>query len=214
MGRALCRHPCERAFHRVYSPFITVCRAGKASRPHFIPPLAGLQRPASALMWDGLPYQRFFQYEEDRVTEEVPFYQDGLYFSCQQGCAACCKIPGRVEIDEQDIGRMAEALGMTHNRFAATYVRKVSGQLLLRERDDAACVMLGEDDRCMVHAVRPLQCRTYPFWDEVLANDFTWILEKDLCPGLDKGRWFSREEIDALRRGQAQTGGFNEGAEG
>ncbi len=155
-----------------------------------------------------------FQNKEDRVTEEVPFYQDGLYFSCQQGCAACCKIPGRVEIDEQDIGRMAEALGMTHNRFAATYVRKVSGDLLLRERDDGACVMLGEDDRCMVHAVRPLQCRTYPFWDEVLANDFTWILEKDLCPGLDKGRWFSREEIDALRRGQAQTGGFNESAEG
>ncbi len=148
------------------------------------------------------------------MAENTPFYQDGLYFSCRAGCAACCKIPGRVEINEQDVERMAAALDMPRNRFAARYVRKVQGELLLRERDDHACVMLDEDDRCMVHAVRPLQCKTYPFWDEVLANDFTWILEKDVCPGLDRGRWFSREQIDALRRGEAQTGGFDENHEG
>lgn len=139
----------------------------------------------------------------------TPFYynEDGLCFTCQRQCAACCKIPGRVEISEEDAVRMAAHLGMKADAFHRKYTR-VKNRLLLKERDDGSCVMLGKDDKCMVYPVRPRQCSSYPFWDEILANDFTWLLEKNMCPGIDVGKKYSPEEIDAIRIDKAKTEGY------
>lgn len=147
-------------------------------------------------------------YPDDEQAPE-PFYyrEDGLCFSCQPNCAACCKIPGRVEITDEDAARMAKHIGVKTDVFHKKYTR-IKDQLLLKEREDGSCVMLDKNDRCMVYAVRPPQCRTYPFWDEILANDFTWLLEKGFCPGIDVGKNYSPEEIDAIRKNQNQTEGY------
>jgi len=103
---------------------------------------------------------------------------------------------------------MARLLGMADSEFIASYVKQSGKSWKLTERPDGACVMLDEQDRCRVHAVRPQQCRSYPFWPEILANEFTWILEKGTCPGLDVGEYFSRERIERIVKGEEEAGGF------
>ena len=145
-------------------------------------------------------------------SEKVPFYRSGLRFSCQPNCAACCKISGRVEITADDAVRMAQVLGCTEAEFLPQYTRREKGQLLLLEREDGACIMLNADASCQVHAVRPAQCRSYPFWSEILLNDLTWMLEKNMCPGIDTGRWYSAEEIEAIRDQQNDVEGYDDDA--
>ncbi|MFQ5632044.1 MAG: YkgJ family cysteine cluster protein [bacterium] len=144
------------------------------------------------------------------VPNPKTFYyrEGGLRFSCKPQCAACCKITGRVEITENDISQMATHLGIAADKFRQQYTKKDNEQLLLQERSDDSCVMLSTKDKCMVYPVRPLQCRTYPFWDEVLANDFTWLLEKGFCPGIDEGKRYSPQEIDEIRQDSNEAGGY------
>lgn len=140
----------------------------------------------------------------------LPFYHNegGLCFSCKPQCAACCKMPGRVEITEMEAERMAAHLGEHVEKFRKRYVRNHNDPLLLKERSDGSCVFLDKKDKCMVYPVRPAQCRTYPFWDEVLANDFTWLLEKGVCPGIDQGKLYHANEIDAVRKNNGEVAGY------
>ncbi len=139
---------------------------------------------------------------------DIPFYHAGIAFSCRPGCAACCKISGHVDVAENEIPAMAALLGITPEAFQEQFVRKQAGKLRLGERPDGGCILLDENDRCRVHSARPLQCRTYPFWPEVLANEFTWILEKRICPGIGEGKLYSREEIEAILEERAEAAGF------
>jgi hypothetical protein len=41
--------------------------------------------------------------------------------------------------------------------------------------------------RCRVYAVRPLQCRTYPFWPELVQNSRSWQREARRCEGIGNG---------------------------
>lgn len=142
-------------------------------------------------------------------SEKEPFYRSGLRFSCQANCAACCKIPGRVEITGDDAARMALVLECTETDFLQQYTRREKGQLLLLEREDGACAMLDASGACLVHAVRPAQCRSYPFWPEILLNDLTWMLEKNMCPGIDSGRLYSAEEIETIREQREDVKGYD-----
>ena len=138
-----------------------------------------------------------------------PFYQNGLYFSCEPGCAACCKISGKVHLAAKEIVRIADYLNLSEQEFTTRYIREADQQILLQERDDGSCIMLDDNDRCLIHPVRPMQCQTYPFWDEILTNHFTWILEHAMCPGINKGRYYSFAEIESIRREQGEAGGYN-----
>lgn len=102
--------------------------------------------------------------------------------------------------------KIAARLELSLEEFRAAYVRTSgSGRVSLRERFDGDCVLLG-DKGCAVYSVRPRQCRTYPFWPEVLESPETWEEERGRCPGCGEGRLYSPEEITALLRGRGKTG--------
>ncbi len=147
-------------------------------------------------------------YDKNR-HDERKFYADGLNFSCQAGCAACCKIPGWVGITDEDAKKMAVILGIKLSRFLAKYTHRQEDKLRLNERHDHACAMLSADNKhCLVHQARPQQCRTYPFWDEILVNEFVWILEQRTCPGIGQGRLYSAEEIGHINQDEKQAAGY------
>ena len=53
---------------------------------------------------------------------------------------------------------------------------------------------------CGIYPVRPLQCRTWPFWPENLINESAWKRAARGCPGMDRGgRHFERGRIEELR---------------
>ena len=43
--------------------------------------------------------------------------------------------------------------------------------------------------------MRPIQCRTWPFWEENL-DEWTWHEEvATICPGVNRGKFYSLEDI-------------------
>ena len=130
------------------------------------------------------------------MSKQSPWYADGLTFECQR-CGGCCRgEPGYVWITEAGIRRMADALGLTADEFRATYVRRVGPRLSLKEFAGGDCVLWGGNDRgCLVYSVRPIQCKTFPFWHVHVKSRKTWEALADYCPGVNEGRLFSAKEI-------------------
>jgi Fe-S-cluster containining protein len=47
----------------------------------------------------------------------------------------------------------------------------------VEEDGSEPCSLLGKDGRCTAYNARPTQCRTYPFWDELLQDAESWKKE-------------------------------------
>lgn len=147
-----------------------------------------------------------------------PWYADGLNFTCTQ-CGNCCTGgPGYVWISRVEIDRLAEYLKLTAKEVVHRYCRRLGARYSLNERRNAQgnydCVFLkeekvtsGEGDdivvhsrrTCQIYPVRPLQCRTWPFWDGLLQSPKEWERAGRRCPGMDKGKHYTRAQIEALR---------------
>ena len=140
----------------------------------------------------------------------VPFYAQGLRFSCTR-CSACCRYDsGFVFLSEKDASMLGSALNMGYEEFTVAYCRWVpmaNGicRLSLKEKANYDCVFwsMGPDEGCRVYDARPLQCRTFPFWASVLSAKESWKTAARSCPGMDQGSLYSQGSIDeflAMRR--------------
>ena len=127
-----------------------------------------------------------------------PWYAGGLRFACT-GCGGCCSgEPGAVWVDRDEEERLAAAAGVPLAAFRLRYTRLVGGRVSLRERPGGDCVFLDPDTRrCRVYAARPVQCRTWPFWDSALATPAAWERTKRDCPGCGTGPLVPLETIRA-----------------
>jgi uncharacterized protein len=110
----------------------------------------------------------------------------GFRFECQSGCTACCEQQGFVYLTEQDLTRIAERLGMTSAEFERKYVYRTRNLLRLRVPKQSQCHFLTAEG-CSIHSVKPLQCRAFPFWPELVESRREWLKTKRYCPGLDQG---------------------------
>jgi Fe-S-cluster containining protein len=131
------------------------------------------------------------------VTGEAPainpavWYAQGLRFECVQ-CARCCSgAPGYVWLTVDDMHRMAGHLKMPFDDFTRLYVRQIGERYSLVEKSNYDCIFLTRDGAeggrktgCGVYDVRPMQCRTWPFWNENLASPEAWRRGMGKCPGM------------------------------
>ena len=121
------------------------------------------------------------------------FFDDGLNFECQR-CGRCCTgTPGRVRLSAEERRVLAAFLKMSEGSFVAECCRPAGEVLSLRERDNGDCIFY--ESGCKVYEVRPAQCRLYPFWLSILRSEERWHEEGRSCPGINRGRRHSREEI-------------------
>jgi uncharacterized protein len=88
--------------------------------------------------------------------------EPGVHYACQR-CTACCRWPGDVRIEENEIPAMAHHLGIGEDEFIARFTRLRTNRngLSLIEKDNHECVMLDGHD-CRIHPVKPTQCRGFP----------------------------------------------------
>ena len=122
------------------------------------------------------------------------WYKNGLKFECQR-CGNCCRgEPGVVKVDIKDIRKISSYLKIKQELFAKHYLRIVNGSLSLREFRNGDCFMY--DNGCKIYTIRPLQCRTFPFWKSNLKIKSDWKKQKRTCPGMDKGRLYTYHEVD------------------
>jgi Fe-S-cluster containining protein len=109
-----------------------------------------------------------------------------MRFACQPGCTRCCDTQGFVYITENDLRRMARYLRLTAEAFEEKYVVRYRHVLRLRKPRESQCHFLTESG-CSVHVVKPVQCRTYPFWPELVEDRSAWDEEASRCPGIHQG---------------------------
>jgi Fe-S-cluster containining protein len=111
---------------------------------------------------------------------------NGLRFTCQRGCTKCCDTRGFVYMTEDDLERAASFLGISPAEFETNYVVRYRRVLRLRKPPDSQCHFLNSDG-CRIHPAKPTQCRTYPFWPELVGSRDAWGAEAKRCPGIGIG---------------------------
>ncbi len=111
-----------------------------------------------------------------------------LRFACQSGCSKCCEVSGYVYLTEDDIGRITAFLGLSREDFERRYVYRTRHQRRLRKPRGKGreCPFL-KDFLCSIHPVKPVQCRLFPFWPELVEDRAAWGQTARWCPGIGQG---------------------------
>lgn len=130
------------------------------------------------------------------------WYGDGLRFACT-ACGNCCSgPPGYVWVTREEIRRIAEFLGREAEWLPAEELRRVGFKYSLTEKPNGECVYLRHENGkrvCGIYPVRPLQCRTWPFWDINLKSPQRWAEASEVCPGMNNGKNYSFVAIEEVR---------------
>lgn len=111
---------------------------------------------------------------------------DGLRFECVPGCTNCCQVQGWVYVTEEDIRNASAYLNLSQEEFESRYVVRSKYTVRLRKPKGAQCHFL-KHTGCSIHSVKPVQCRLFPFWPELVENRDNWNDAAQNCPGIGRG---------------------------
>ena len=108
-------------------------------------------------------------------------------FACQRSGNCCSRPGGVVRVDATDIERIAAHLGMPEAGFRSRYLQP-SGDALVTGAGPG-CVFLqgGREAGCSIYPVRPAQCRSWPFWEEMKDPERARRAAR-FCPGITLDR--------------------------
>jgi Fe-S-cluster containining protein len=135
-----------------------------------------------------------------------PWYAEGLRFACQR-CGNCCTGSGSVRVSDVEIERLAARVEMTNEEFRIAYTRRLrGGDVSLRETRSKDCVFFDRARGCRVYSDRPRQCRSWPFWRNVIHTSERWSEEAQDCPGMNRGELHSAAEISEIAREDGTSG--------
>jgi len=107
-----------------------------------------------------------------------------LRFSCTR-CGNCCTNHGEhtyLYVMDEDVQVMASHLGEDEDAFRAQHVAVEDGFQHLVSSGER-CTFLDSRGQCTVYSVRPVQCRTWPFWEENLKPGSWEGPVQEVCPG-------------------------------
>jgi Fe-S-cluster containining protein len=97
-----------------------------------------------------------------------------VHYQCQR-CTKCCRWPGVVRVEPDEIRVIAAHVGMSEQAFIDQHTRLRPDRqgLSLLEREDQSCVWLDGAD-CRLQAVKPRQCQGFP-------NDWYFPAWREKC---------------------------------
>ncbi|APW66082.1 zinc/iron-chelating domain-containing protein [Poseidonibacter parvus] len=92
-------------------------------------------------------------------------------------CAGNCCIgeSGYIWINAQEINTLATHLNISLEELRSKYLEKKGYKYSIKEvksaEDNYACTFFDLEKRqCSIYEARPIQCRTFPFWDYFKEN--------------------------------------------
>ena len=121
----------------------------------------------------------------NQVEETTAWYENGLSFECT-GCGQCCTgEPGYIWISDKELEAIATYLKIPIEDFKKQYTYMVDGRRsLLEDSKSYDCIFL-EGKRCSIYSVRPTQCRTFPWWPQILQSEQSWKETAKRCEGIN-----------------------------
>lgn len=121
------------------------------------------------------------------------FFDQGLRFECQQ-CGQCCTgDPGTIFVGPDEVAPIAEYCRISEAGLIADYLYPFKDSYSIREDEKGRCLFF--DNGCTIYDVRPLQCRTFPFWFDNLRSPVRWDRIQKQCPGIGRGKRYTKDEI-------------------
>jgi Fe-S-cluster containining protein len=116
-----------------------------------------------------------------------------------------------VYLNDEESERIRASLQLSRGWFRRRYLQRLNdGDQVLASGPDERCIFLDAAGKCRVYAARPVQCRTYPFWPELVGSAAAWNREARRCEGINRGRAVARSVIRrALRECVEQQGEGN-----
>lgn len=102
-------------------------------------------------------------------------------------CAGNCCIgeSGYIWVTPANIKDIASFLHVSEDEFITNYLSKIGYRYTIKEQeynDGYRCIFFDPQKRgCQIYGVRPVQCRTFPFWEH-FKNKIDEV-EKE-CPGI------------------------------
>ena len=132
------------------------------------------------------------------------WYAAGLHFECVQ-CGRCCSGPGEGVIwaSKKELDLIAVFLEMPLSECRHRFTRRVGLRTtVIEEPTSRDCIFLAKSPgqrQCRIYPVRPSQCRSWPFWPSNLGSGNSWNRAAQKCPGINRGRHCSFEEIESIR---------------
>ncbi len=107
--------------------------------------------------------------------------------ACEECAGNCCTgESGHIWVSVQKIPEMAAFLEIGTDEFIKGYLEKSGYRYTLKEKvvveGEYDCIFFDrEKSRCTIYPVRPIQCRTFPFWE--YFKDHEEELRNE-CPGI------------------------------
>jgi Fe-S-cluster containining protein len=141
-------------------------------------------------------------------TTATKWYAAGLHFECAV-CGRCCAGPGEgyIWVTRPEIERIAEHLDLTPEELRSRFLRRVGLRTTIVEHSITKdCIFLrsvGGTRQCAIYPVRPAQCRSWPFWPENLSSPEAWNRAALRCPGINRGRLYTCEDIERIRENRS-----------
>ncbi len=103
--------------------------------------------------------------------------------SCQGKC--CTGESGYIYVNKTEIENIAKLLELEQSDFVKNYLFKKMYKYSIKENlvgDSFECIFYdSKTNGCTIYEARPLQCRTFPFWDFYKTRIEALKLE---CPGV------------------------------
>jgi Fe-S-cluster containining protein len=119
--------------------------------------------------------------------------KDGLSFRCT-ACGKCCTgSGGKVWVNQREREIIADELCMELPEFDAQHAdasssSSVKGNRRTLNMVDNHCTFYDPNTRkCTIYTVRPTQCRTYPFWPQIVVSPYDWEVASKECEGIQIG---------------------------
>jgi Fe-S-cluster containining protein len=102
-------------------------------------------------------------------------------------------------ITSADLDRLCVHLGLTRAQFVRSYLEEVGGKQRVQTAN-GWCIFFA--DGCLVHPVKPLVCRVWPFFQGNMLDELSWQMAQVACPGINPETGhaqFMREGLKYLR---------------
>lgn len=112
-----------------------------------------------------------------------------LRFKCTQ-CGQCCfgSKYAYVRASQKEVDNILHYLDLNEQYFKRHYLVKLYNHGIgIKINTAGACSLLSRQGECRAYPVRPVQCRTYPFWPEIINQASTWRAETKRCEGINCG---------------------------
>jgi uncharacterized protein len=142
------------------------------------------------------PVQQALERAQERalqafIRNEAPAWlrerSDPIPFACTS-CGRCCKTQGDVHMAPEDVSHASKILGIPVTEFIRTYASHTLLDLAsyssndktwiqVKDKDEACIFLDAETNQCSIYNARPAQCRTYPFWPNLMQTPNDWNKE-------------------------------------